>query len=246
MKDITALVLAGGKGTRFHPYTELIPKPMIPIGMEERPVLEFIVRWLTRFEIRDIVMLLNHRWRYIKNYFNAGERFGANIKYSIDDPDGYTNTGGAIYKAISEGLVKKRALIWYGDILAKIDLNDLIAFHERNASELTLVVSNKYSVPVGIVELDEEKRVRKMTEKPELDINATIGVALMETEVFSSNVVEELGKSFDLMGDMVPLILKKERRVYAYVYDGIWYDVGSLERYKKINAENLDREFNFI
>ncbi|MGB9725404.1 MAG: nucleotidyltransferase family protein [Fervidicoccaceae archaeon] len=243
MKKTTALIVAGGKGTRFHPYTELIPKPMIPLGKEERPVLEFIVRWLVRNDIKDIVMLVNHRWKYVRNYFGDGARFGANISYSIDEPDGYTNTGGAVYKAFMEGFVNERAIVWYGDILASLDVGKLLSFHQDKGSEITLVVSNKYSVPVGVAELEEDGKVRKMVEKPELSINATIGIVVLEQSVFEKELLSELGKNFDLMGELVPAAIQHGKRVYGYKFDGEWYDVGSLERYKKIDPEHLERMF---
>lgn len=243
MEKITALIVAGGKGTRFHPYTELIPKPMIPLGKEERPVLEFIVRWLVKNNIKDIVMLVNHRWKYIRNYFGDGSRFGATIEYSIDEPEGYTNTGGAVYKAFASGLVKERAIVWYGDILANIDVSRLLVFHQEKMSDITLVVSNRYSVPVGVAELEEDGRVKKMVEKPELNINATIGIAVIEENVFENDILLELGKNFDLMGDLVPRAITRKKRVYGYIHEGEWYDVGSLERYKKISPEDLENLF---
>jgi len=245
LKKATALIVAGGKGTRFHPYTEIIPKPMIPLGNEERPVLEFIVRWLERFGIKDIVMLVNHRWKYIRNYFGNGERFGVRITYSIDEPGGYTNTGGAVYKAYLDGLVDDLALIWYGDILAKIDLNNLLTFHLEKNSEITLVVSRKYSVPVGVAELDQDGKIKSMVEKPVLNINATIGVGVVQRSVFEGGIIEKLKKDFDFMGDLVPHAIKMGKRVYGYIYEGDWYDVGSLERYKKINENELESEFGF-
>jgi len=243
MKGETALIVAGGKGTRFHPYTELIPKPMIPIGNEEKPVLEYIVRWLAKHGIDDVVMLVNHRWKYIKNYFDTGSRFGVKIRYSIDEPGGYTNTGGSIYKAFQDGLVKSRAIVWYGDILANLDVKKLLEFHEERKSEITLVVSRKYSVPVGIAELESNGLVKKMEEKPSLNINATIGIAVIEKSAFNEKIMSGLGLNFDFMGDFIPRAMSYGKKVYGYIHDGEWYDVGSLERYKKIDPDDLEKIF---
>jgi len=238
--DFKALILAGGVGSRFHPYTEIVPKPMIPIGEKEKPVLEVIVKWIKHFGIREFVFLVDYKWKYIYNYFENGSRFGVKIEYSFDEQDGYRGTGGAILKAYRKGLMGNRALIWYGDILAPLNVEELINFHDDRKADLTLVVTKKYKVPVGVAKLIEDNRVVEMVEKPVLDINATIGVSVVDSRVFSEPVEDVLGKSFDFMGDMVPWLIRRGYRVYGYIYTGDWYDVGSLERYKKISSEELD------
>lgn len=238
--DIKAVILAGGLGTRFHPYTELIPKPMIPLGPDERPVLEYIIKWISKYGIREFVLLVNYKWKYIHNYFNNGSRFNVEIQYSIDnEKTGYSNTGGAILNAYRNGLLSERILIWYGDILAPIDIDNLINYHIEKNAELTLVVTKKYKVPVGVARYDESFRVIELREKPELDINATVGIAVMETKVLDGDIEDSLGKSFDFMGDFVPWLLRNNHRVIAYVYDGEWYDVGSLAQYKKLDVDKI-------
>ena len=237
--NVKALILAGGAGSRFHPYTEIIPKPMIPVGRLEKPVLELIVRWLKKHGIEDFVFLVDYKWRYIYNYFENGLRLGVKIEYSLDEQDGYRNTGGAILKAYRSGLAKSRCLVWYGDILAPLNVKELIEYHLSKGADVTLAITNRYQVPVGIVEYGEDYRVKKMSEKPELDIHATIGIAVLEKHVFNEDIERELGKDFDFMGDLVPWLINKGFKVYAYVYTGVWYDVGSLERYKKLDINHL-------
>ncbi|MEM4481904.1 MAG: nucleotidyltransferase family protein [Desulfurococcaceae archaeon] len=238
-KAVKALVLAGGMGSRFHPYTEIIPKPMIPIGKTERPLLELIVRWLKRYGIEDYVFLVDYKWKYIYNYFEDGARIGVRISYSIDEREGYRNTGGAILKAYRNKLIDSTGLVWYGDILAPINIRDLLDYHEDKAADLTLVVTRRYKVPVGIVDFNDENRVTRMVEKPDLEISATVGICLVEHHVFKQDIERELGRSFDFMGDLVPWLVHRNYRVYAYIYTGEWFDVGSLERYKKLDINSI-------
>lgn len=237
--EVKALILAGGIGSRFHPYTEIIPKPMIPVGKLEKPVLELIVRWLKRYGIRDFIFLVDYKWKYIYNYFEDGSRFGIRVEYSLDEQDGYRNTGGAILKAYRTGLADSRGLIWYGDILAPLDVKELLDYHVDKRADLTLAVTRRYRVPVGVVELDGDLQVKRMREKPELNISATVGISVLEEQVFRHEVERELGKNFDFMGDFVPWLISKGYRVYAYIYTGAWFDVGSLERYKKLDTDSL-------
>ncbi len=232
----TAAILAGGKGTRFHPYTEIIPKPLIPLGSEEKPILEYIVCWLARHGVSDIVLLLGHRWRSIVNYFGCGGRWGVRIRYSIDD-DKYSNTGGALLKAYERGLLNGTTIVWYGDIMAPLNLEDLLSVHQGSGAAATIVVAARYRVPVGVAVV-RDGYIAELREKPWLDMNVTIGILALEPSVLRE-AGEELGTRFDIMGDMIPWMLRRGYPVKAYVYGGPWWDVGSLERYKKINLDDL-------
>jgi len=180
MGSVVAAVLAGGEGKRFRPYTDLIPKPMVPVGPEERPLLEHIVAWLTRHGLRDVVLLVGYRWRQIANYFRGGEPWGARIRYSRDE-EGYTGTGGALLNARRRGLLDAdTVLVWYGDILAPVDVYDLLERHSGWRADATLVLADRYQVPVGVAEVDEEGDVTKLEEKPWLPLKVTIGVLTLQ------------------------------------------------------------------
>jgi mannose-1-phosphate guanylyltransferase len=236
--DIIAAILAGGEGRRFRPYTDIIPKPMMPLGKEERPLLEYIVKWLKMHGIKSFVFLVGYKWRQIANYFDNGSRFGINIKYSLDD-ENYNNTGGALLKAWKNGLLNSKiVLIWYGDIIAPLDIDKLIEVHVKSNAHATLALADRYQVPVGVAEVDNEGNIVKMKEKPWIKINVTIGVLTLNPKVLDG-VENELGTSFDIMGDLVPWLISKGYKVKAFIHRGPWYDVGSLERYHKLPEEEL-------
>ncbi len=241
MQNVTAAILAGGKGKRFRPYTEIIPKPMIPIGPEEKPLLEYIIKWLSKYGIRDIVLLVGYRWRQVSNYFNDGSRWGVQIKYSIDTEE-YKNTGGALLNAWKRGLLSGNdLLIWYGDILAPLDVNDLLNKHYRWDADATVVVADKYQVPVGVAKVNDNNDIIELREKPWIDIHATIGILILKPKILDY-AEEAMGKSFDIMGELIPWMIRQGRKVKAYIYNGPWYDVGSLERYAKLDHSKI-REF---
>jgi len=241
MQNVTAAILAGGKGKRFRPYTEIIPKPMIPIGPEEKPLLEYIIKWLSKYGIRDIVLLVGYRWRQVSNYFNDGSRWGVQIKYSIDTEE-YKNTGGALLNAWKRGLLSGNdLLIWYGDILAPLDVNDLLNKHYRWDADATVVVADKYQVPVGVAKVNDNNDIIELREKPWIDIHATIGILILKPKILD-HAEEAMGKSFDIMGELIPWMIRQGRKVKAYIYNGPWYDVGSLERYAKLDHSKI-REF---
>ncbi|BAA79168.2 putative sugar-phosphate nucleotidyl transferase [Aeropyrum pernix K1] len=235
----TALILAGGKGRRFRPYTDLIPKPMIPLGRSEKPLLEYVVKMLALQGVENIVLLVGYKWRYIYNYFGRGEKLGVKIDYSIDD-ERYSGTGGSVLKALEEGRVSDEDfLVWYGDIIAEVGLASMYSLHRQHDASATLAVAERYQVPVGVVKAGREGVIEDVEEKPWIGVNVFIGVAIFRKEAFRE-AAEGLGTSFDIMGDMMPILVRKSKAV-AYIYDGPWFDVGSLERYEKLREDVISR-----
>lgn len=235
--SITAAILAGGEGTRFRPYTDLIPKPMIPLGPDERPVADHVVSLLVKGGVSHIVFLVNYKWKYLRNYFGYGDRFGIKIDYSIDD-DKYKNTGGSLLKAYKHHLLDSDPIvIWYGDILAPLSASELVKAHERLNADAMLVVANSYQVPVGVAEVKGDDVVN-LQEKPWVNMKVTIGVLTLRPKALEQ-FEGALGTSFDIMGDLIPAMIRANMKVKAYIFDGPWIDVGSLERYKKIDEQLL-------
>ena len=236
--EVVGIILAGGEGKRFRPYTEIIPKPMVPVGPDEKPLLEHIVRWLAKYGVKDIVLLVGYRWKQVANYFHDGSRWGVKLGLS-QDSEGFKGTGGALLNAYLKGLLKaETALIWYGDILAPIDVGDLLRVHKKLLADVTLVLASRYQVPVGIAEVSDGDDVIELREKPWLPLKATIGILAVNPSLLDG-IEKDLGRSFDIMGDLIPKLIKDGCKVKAYIYDGLWYDVGSMEKYIKLDHKTL-------
>ncbi len=231
---VQAAILAGGEGRRFRPYTELLPKPMVPLGPEERPVLEYIVRWIARHGIKRFIFLLGYRWKQVRNYFDEGDRWGVEIEYSVDE-EPYRGTGGALAKALDTGkLGAPTILVWYGDIVAPLDVKALLEEHESSGAAATLAVADRYKVPVGVAEVAGDGRVVRLREKPWVDLKVTIGILALSLEALRE-AREALGTRFDVMEHMIPWLIGRGHTVKAYIHRGPWYDVGSWERYQKFD-----------
>lgn len=247
--SVVGAVLAGGKGSRFWPFSDLVPKPLVPVGDLEKPVLEYIVSWLAKNGVDRIGLLVGYRYRQIQNYFGDGSRWGVRLGYSVDDPydpeplvgdpvNGYKGTGGALLKAVRRGVLPgDHIVVWYGDIIADVDVRGLITAHLGSGAVATIVVARDYRVPVGVPVLDGD-RVVELREKPWLGVKPTIGVLVVERSGLLG-AEEELGRGFDIMGDLIPYFIRGGLLVKAFVHGGHWYDVGSIERYQKIPSEIL-------
>ena len=237
--NVKAAILAGGRGTRFKPYTEIIAKPMIPIGKKEKPILEHILNWLKRNGIREYVFLIGYRGQQIRNYFGHGERWNVKIQYS-EDTSQYKDTGGALLNAYKKGLLNtETTLVWYGDIIADINIRKLLQHHQTTKADATLALADKYQLPVGVAELAPDGRITMLKEKPWIPIKVSIGILAIKTNIIG-RAEQELGGTFDIMAHLIPWMIKNNHNIQAYIHTGYWYDIGSLERYAKLDNHKLE------
>lgn len=241
---VKGVVLCGGEGRRLRPLTFYFQKTMIPIGRKQKPLLEYIVKLLKHHGIEDIVLLVGYKYEQIVNYFEKGERFGIKITYVVDSPE-YRGTGGALLNAYLKGAFEntETLLIYYGDILSNINLKDLLEKHWMWKATATLAVATKYQIPVGVVETEGNK-AKSIVEKPWLNILATIGILALNTKALE--VLKQLGRNIDIMGNLIPELIRRNYPVYTYKYNGEWYDIGTTERYEKLDSAKIDKMFKNI
>src|SRR3954452_122196 len=159
-----ALILAGGEGTRLRPLTTTVPKPVVPLV--DRPFIRFMIDWLNRHGVDDVVMSCGHLASGVRNVLGDGSALGIKLRY-VEEPRPL-GTGGALKYA--EPLLGERFLMLNGDVLTDIDLTAQIEQHERTQATGTLAL-----VPVsdptnyGLVRLQEDNAVKEFVEKPSAD-----------------------------------------------------------------------------
>jgi mannose-1-phosphate guanylyltransferase len=238
------VILAGGEGKRLRPLTYYFQKCMIPIGNRQKPLLEYILLSLKRYDIVDVKLLVGYKHEQIVNYFNNGDRLGINIDYFIDEPD-FGGSGGALLTASKKGAFDnvETLLVYYGDILSNINLSAMLKQHEESRCSATVAVTQGYEVPVGVAEVNG-RFITDWEEKPRIDIYAGIGIVALSAEALE--ILEKLAAGrnrLDLMGDFIPRLIRNGRGVGAYVTDAFWYDVGSTEKYEKLENHVIEKIF---
>lgn len=169
-------ILAGGYGKRLKPLTDTRPKPMIEVL--NVPIIEWQVRWLRKFGIKEFVLCVGYMKEQIIDHIGSGTRFGSRIEYSFEEKP--LGTGGALLNAKELLSDQDSFFVLNGDVLTELDPNRL---NIANSNTIAVVPLRS---PFGVVELDENSRVRGFIEKPEIPdswINA--GIYRFTQQVFA-------------------------------------------------------------
>jgi mannose-1-phosphate guanylyltransferase len=223
------VILAGGFGKRLKPLTDTRPKPMIQVS--NVPIVEWQVRWLRKFGIKEFIMCVGYMKEQIIDHIGNGARFNCRVDYSVEEiPLG---TGGALLNAKKLLSDQDSFFMLNGDILTELDPNRL---HNSDSNTIALVPLRS---PFGVVELDENSRVLGFVEKPEIPdswINA--GIYRFTQEVF-----RYLPEKGNIEVTTLPT-LAKERKLKAVKYDNVfWHSIDSHkdieEAAKEIQAVRL-------
>ena len=241
------VVLCGGEGRRLKPLTDYFQKTMVPIGSRRRPLLQYVVRLLVFHRIKEMTLLTGYKSEEIEDYFGDGTRFGARMRYSRDS-EAFEGSANALKHAITSRKLKnfENILVYYGDILSDLNISELIEHHNAKGAALTLVLSDKYSLPVGVADV-EDGLVKSFREKPSLGLNVTTGCMVISNDAMRllDDVRSKTAKR-DLMTHFVPRVLEAGLRVAAYYFRGFWYDVGTTEAYEKLENKLIDKQLKFL
>lgn len=217
--EIPVVIMAGGQGTRLHPYTKILPKPLIPVG--EKPIVEHIIDRFFSYGCKEFLLSVNFKAAMIRAYF--AENDGA---YKIDYVEEKTPLGTAGSLALLPPMAAERFFVTNCDILVTADYSDIHEFHVREKNLITVVASLKhFKVPYGVMEIDG-KELRGMKEKPEFDFFINTGMYLMERSVLQRICRDE----FCDMTTLIARCLEDKQRVGVYpVSEKSWLDMGQLE-----------------
>ena len=221
---------------------------MVPVGVKEKPLLEYVVRLFKFHGIKDLVFLVNYKAEQIANYFEDGSRFNVNISYVEDDPSS-KGTGGAILTAYNRGAVnsKDTLIIYYGDIITNMNLTDLLSYHRAKKAWGTVALSSGFKVRVGLANLDSDGKIIGFEEKPTLEKPVSVGISVLNGETLEDmKALKGEKQELDLMGEVFPHLLKVDKPVYGYVTKAFWYDVLSIEAYEKLEPKLVDDIFKEI
>jgi mannose-1-phosphate guanylyltransferase/phosphomannomutase len=234
-----AFVLAAGVGSRLRPLTSNIPKPMVPIL--GKPALYYTFANLWKHNFTDACVNTYYMSDIITNYFKRNKT-NINLKFSKEKV--LLGTAGAIKK--KENFFDGTFVVISGDGLSDVNLKRALEFHKKKKSLATIVlkkVSSRFEYGIAII--DKSNQVKKFVEKPfwsdvfNDDVNT--GIYVFEPKIFNYIPKDTF---FDFSMDLFPLLMKKGKKIYGYLMDEYWTDIGNIFEYKKGVFDILDGKLN--
>ena len=262
-KEIVAMLLAGGQGTRLQVLTKDMAKPAVPFGGKYR-IIDFPLSNCSNSGISTVGVLTQFMPLELNSYMGNGN------PWDLDRVDGgltilppytagktgewYKGTANAIYQNIKyiEQYDPEYVLILSGDHIYKMNYNKMLEFHKEKKADLTVAHIN---VPLeeasrfGILNTDDDLRIVEFLEKPEHPVStkASMGIYIFNWKVLREYLIrdeENPESEKDFGKNIIPMLLE-ERRVYAFPFEGYWKDVGTIESLWEANMDLIKRKDEF-
>jgi len=270
-RDVLAVILGGGKGTRLRPLTEYRTKPAVPIGGKYRlidvPVSNCIysdlgrIYILTQFNSQSLHSHINETYKF--DYFHKNFVKIMAAEQSIKTDAWYQGTADAVRKNIIHLKANSKEsdliLILSGDQLYKMDFQELIKFHIDNNAQITIcskVVNKKTAAACGILKINKQKKILAFHEKPQkeeifsdfkLDKNkylASMGIYIFNRDALFKLLTDS--NEDDFGKGIIPHAIT-QMNVFAYEFEGFWEDIGTIKSFYETNlgVAACEIEFNF-
>jgi dTDP-glucose pyrophosphorylase len=229
-KDNWVVLMAGGLGTRLYPLTENTPKPLLKVG--GKPLLEIILEGFVRQGFHKFYISVNYKAEMIEEYFGDGSKWGVQVRYLREDKR--MGTAGALTLIPeSNGLPM---IVMNGDLLTKVNFNQLLHFHDQYDSAATMCVRDyTYQLPYGVVNIDRN-RLTSLEEKPIKHYFVNAGIYVINQEV-----IELIPRdTFFDMTSLFETLLDEKKDAGVYPIREYWIDIGRIDDFNRANVEYLD------
>ena len=223
-----AVILAGGLGTRLRPFTEVIPKPLLPIG--EQSLMEVQILSLAKHGFNEIYIATNYMSEFVAAYLGDGSKYNVSLVFSREEKR--LGTCGPLT------LLKERLtepfLMMNGDILTKTDFSEMYQFGLAQEAVLTIgtkVITHPFRF--GNVQVSENNLVIGVDEKPELSFEILAGIYFFKPAVFEHIPDDQ----YFGMDDLIHRMLARSQPISRYAINDYWLDIGQVEDYTKAKEE---------
>ena len=234
LPGLTAVVLAGGEGTRLRPLTNDLPKPVLPVA--NRPFFEYMLDHLRAAGVARVIMALGYHAEPLIESFGDGSAYGLLIDYVVEDKP--LGTSGAVRALLPE--LKETFLVLNGDCITSVDIAAMVEQHIERREYATLAIHtvddpSRY----GVVVLDGIGYVSRFIEKPpgpRFPANTVnSGVYVLEPEVFNY-----IGAGFSMFEkDLFPAVLMSGVEIGSFPWEGYFIDMGTPDSFLQLNRDVL-------
>lgn len=264
-KEIVAMLLAGGQGSRLYVLTQKLAKPAVPFGGKYR-IIDFPISNCVNSGIDTIGVLTQYQPFVLNEYIGNGQpwdldRLNGGIHVlppyqRASGSDWYKGTANAIYQNIPfiERYDPEYVIILSGDQICKQDYSDFLRFHKEKNAEFSVAVMEvpwEEASRFGLMVADEDDRITEFQEKPKDPKSnlASMGIYIFNWDVLRKYLEDDEAdpeSENDFGNNIIPNLLRDNRRMYAYHFSGYWKDVGTISSLWEANMEVLDPEHSGI
>ena len=225
--DLPVVIMAGGKGTRLKPLTNVIPKPLIPIG--DNTIIEEIMNHFVHVGCNNFYLSVNYKAETIKHYFEQLNSSEYKIDYFQEEKP--LGTIGSLF--LLKDKIDSTFFVSNCDIIIDDDYLEILKYHNENKNEITIVSALKhYPIPYGIIETKQDGLLKELKEKPELTFQINSGLYILEPHLL--NEIPE--NEFFHITHLIENIVKRKGKIGVFpVSEGSWIDIGTWEEYLNHN-----------
>lgn len=226
--NVPLVIMAGGKGARLKPYTDILPKPLIPVG--DKTITEHIMDRFAEYGCTQVMMIVNYKKNFIKAYFGDHE-VKRDITF-IEEQD-YLGTGGGLQ--LLSGRMEETFFMSNCDILINADYADILDYHKKSGNIITMVCAQKkFEIPYGTISLTKDNQIEEIKEKPCFDFLVNTGFYVIEPS-FLTHIPQN---TFVHITDVVKECVKNGDRVGSYlIAENDWMDMGQFDELEKMKAQ---------
>ena len=263
-KEIVAMVLAGGQGSRLKLLTKNNAKPAVPFGGKYR-IIDFPLSNCTNSGIDTVGVLIQYKPQILNNYIGIGRAWDLDRNFGGISllPPYMQETGGWWYKGTANSIYQNMdfideydpeyVLILSGDHIYKMDYNKMLDYHKAHNADATIAVievSLKEASRFGIMNVNEDKQIYEFEEKPANPKStlASMGIYIFNWKTLKKALIEDEANSEssnDFGKDIIPKLLGENKKLMAYPFKGYWKDVGTVESLWEANMDLLNKDVDF-
>ena len=223
--DVPVVIMAGGKGTRMEPFTKVLPKPLIPIG--DKTILECMIDEFRKFDVNKYFIVLNYKAEMIEAYFNGIKKL-YELEY-LREKDFY-GTAGSL--TLVKGKFDNDVIVSNCDNIVKADYYDVLEFHRKNNSYLTIISSiQHHKIPYGVVTFKDGGEVTEIIEKPEYSFPINTGIYILNQKALDYIPKQTVFH----MTHLIEALINNHKKVMTYpVSESDYIDIGQWDEYRTV------------